>query len=199
MTMDELDALDDKWLVPFLVLTDLMFAGEMPPVLKRGDVAPLPKDLFRVRPITCLDPVFQLVDGAINSRLMKVHGEHGFQLDIAFGFVKGGACEWPVECALAVQRDARRRKVAALMNTFDNTSAYDTISHRGISVACDTLTMPPDVAASNVNHAGGHSRVIITAYGAGDDNRAVELDGGVAQGARKSPGDFTTTVTPAHE
>ena len=42
-------ALDDEWLRPFLLLTELIFAGETPPVLKMGDVAPLPKDLERTR------------------------------------------------------------------------------------------------------------------------------------------------------
>ena len=42
-----------------------MFAGETPPILKMGDVTPLPKDLMRARPVTCLDPLFKLVDAAI--------------------------------------------------------------------------------------------------------------------------------------
>eukprot|EP00966_Prymnesium_polylepis_P096637 2239119-Prymnesium_polylepis.1 len=66
-------------------------AGETPAVLKCGDVAPLPKDLRRTRPVTCLDAIFKVADAAIGRRLMDVASDHGFLHDRAFGFVPGGA------------------------------------------------------------------------------------------------------------
>ena len=56
-TIDELDALEDDWFEPVVLLLNLILAGETPAALKLGDVAPNPnaKDLQRARPITCLD------------------------------------------------------------------------------------------------------------------------------------------------
>ena len=46
-------------------------------------------------------------------------------------------------------------------------------------------------------HLGGHSRVVNTAYGLGDESGAVELEGGCAQGAPGSPSIYNWTVAPA--
>ena len=79
----------------------------------------------------------------------------------------------------------------------DATSAYDTISHRGTGVACEALAMPDDVVDGVLMHLGGHSRVVNTAYGLGDESGAVELEGGCAQGAPGSPSVYNWTVAPA--
>ena len=71
-TIDELAALTDKQLTPVLVVCNLGLAGELPPCLKLGDVVPLLKDWYRIRPIACLDPIFKIVDGEISSRFMRI-------------------------------------------------------------------------------------------------------------------------------
>ena len=107
MTMDELAALSDSQLEPFLHMTHLIFAGETPSVLKLGDVAPLPKDLERARPVTCLDAIYKVVDAAIARRLEEVARRHGLLSANAFGFVKGGSTEWPISLVAAAQWHAR--------------------------------------------------------------------------------------------
>jgi len=51
-----------------------------------------------------------------------------------------------------------------------------------------------------MSHIGGHSRVVNTAYGLGDLDEKVRLEGGVAQGATSSPllYIFTTTAAQAY-
>jgi len=45
----------------------------------------------RTRPITCLDPIFKLVDAVISRRLMLVLQEYGLLPEGTYRFVKGGA------------------------------------------------------------------------------------------------------------
>jgi len=51
-----------------------------------------------------------------------------------------------------------------------------------------------------MSHIGGHSRVVHTAYGLGDLDEKVRLEGGVAQGAPSCPllYIFTTAATQAY-
>ena len=60
--------------------------------------------------------------------------------------------------------------------------------------------VPADVESRNMSHIGGHSRVVNTAYGLGDLDEKVRLDGGVAQGAPSSPllYIFTTAAAQAY-
>jgi len=51
------------------------------------------------------------------------------------------------------------------MFLLDATSAYDTVSHRGISMPCKSFAVPMDVESILLAHLGGHSRVVNTAYG----------------------------------
>ena len=76
-TVEELEALSDVQLEPIRVLCNLQLVGECLPILKIGDVIPFLKDWRRTRPITCLDPVFKLVDVIISRRLMPVLQEYG--------------------------------------------------------------------------------------------------------------------------
>jgi hypothetical protein len=174
-----------------------MFAGETPTELKLGDVCPLPKDLARTRPVTTLDPIFKLVDMPIGLRLARVSEEHGITPTCAFGFVLGGAPEWAVEVAKGVERRARMYRHIACQSIFDNTGAYDTVSHRGLGATYHAHAAPSDVAEAVVNHSGGHRRVVNTAYGLGNESTAPTLGGGVAQGANSSPKLFQAVVGPA--
>jgi len=84
------------------------------------------------------------------------------------------------------------------MFLLDATSAYDTVSHRGISMACKSFAVPTDVESRLLAHVGGHSRVVNTAYGLGEEVTKITLEGGLAQGANSSPTLFIFTTAPAH-
>jgi hypothetical protein len=76
-TVEELQDMTDTQLEPVLVIYNLLLAGEGPTILKLGDIIPLLKIMRRTRPITCLDPIFKLVDAVISCRLMLVLQEYG--------------------------------------------------------------------------------------------------------------------------
>ena len=147
--------------------------------------------------LRCLDAIYKVVDAAIARRLEEVARRHGLISANAFGFVKGGSTEWPISLVAAAQWHARETGAVLLQLYMDATSAYDTISHRGTGVACEALAMPDDVVDGVLVHLGGHSRVVNTAYGLGDESGAVELEGGCAQGAPGSPSVYNWTVAPA--
>jgi len=46
-TVDEIYEMSDEQLIPILAITNLIFAGEAPEIIKLGDIVPLPKDLKR--------------------------------------------------------------------------------------------------------------------------------------------------------
>ena len=69
---------------------------------------PLPKDLKRARPVTCLDAIFKIVDRAVGTRLMLVCQEYGLLPAKSFGFIPGGSCERPIEYVASVQQRAQR-------------------------------------------------------------------------------------------
>ena len=98
----------------------------------------------------------------------------------------------------SVQLHARQEDNASFMFLLDATSAYDTVSHRGISMAFKSFAVPTDVESMLLAHVGGHSRVVNTAYGLGEEITKVTLDGGLAQGANSSPALFIFTTAPAH-
>jgi len=79
-------------------------------VLKLGDVAPLPKDLERARPVTCLDAIYKVVDAAIARRLEEVARRHGLISANAFGFVKGGSTEWPISLPVNIEHCSKCSK-----------------------------------------------------------------------------------------
>jgi len=85
--------MSDEQLIPDLAITNLIFAGEAPEIIKLGDIVPLPKDLKRARPVTCLDDIFKLVDKAVGTRLMLVCQEYGLLPANSFGFIPGGSGE----------------------------------------------------------------------------------------------------------
>ena len=104
---------------------------------------------------------------------------------------------WPFEAGAEIAQELKTLSAVLLQLYMDATSAYDTISHRGTGVACEALAMPDDVVDGVLVHLGGHSRVVNTAYGLGDESGAVELEGGCAQGAPGSPSVYNWTVAPA--
>ena len=197
-TVDEICEMSDEQLIPILAITNLIFAGEVPEIIKLGDIVPLRKDLKRARPVTCLDAIFKIVDRAIGTRLMLVCQEYGLLPANSFSFIPGGSCEWPIECVASVQRRARQEDNAAFLFLLDATSAYDTVSHRGISMACKSFAVPTDVESRLLAHVRGHSRVVNTAYGLGEEVTKITLEGGLAQGANSSPALFIFTTAPAH-
>jgi len=86
-TIDELILLPDAQMEILRIIAVLILAGEAPTLLKLGDVAPLPKDLRRARPVTCLDPIFKIVDAVIGRRLMRILQSNGLIADHIFGFI----------------------------------------------------------------------------------------------------------------
>ena len=93
--------------VTVLVICNLLLAGEGPTILKIGDIIPLLKDMRRTRPITCLNP--KLVDAVISRRLMLVLQEYGLPPEGTYGFVNGGAPEWPTDLVSGIQWRANRQ------------------------------------------------------------------------------------------
>jgi len=125
--------------------------------------------------------------------------EYGLLPQGTFGFIKGGAPDWPADLVSGVQWHARREQVASCQTFLDATSAYDTINHSGISSACHVFAVPMDVESRLMSHLGGHSRVVNTIYQLGAVDKRAEIDGGVAQGAPSSLiiYIFTTAVVQA--
>ena len=197
-TIDELILLPDAQMEILRIIANLILAGEAPTLLKLGDVAPLPKDLRRARPVTCLDPIFKIVDAVIGRRLMRILQSNGLIADHIFGFIKGGAPDWPADIIATIQWHARRYNNTAFLFFLDATSAYDTVSHRGISAACFALGIPEHIQSTLLAHIHGHSRVVNTGYGLGDLKTAATLQGGVAQGANSSPYLFIVATLIAH-
>jgi len=99
----------------------------------------------------------------------------------------GWGPEWPADLVSGIQWHARREQITSCQAFLDATSAYDTINHTGISSACSVFRVPADVESRIMAHIGGHSRVVNTAYGFGDPDEKVRLEGGVAKGAPSSP------------
>jgi len=122
----------------------------------------------------------------ISHRLMLVLQEYGLLPEDMYGFVKGGAPEWPADIVSGIQRHERREQTASCQTCLDATSTYDTINHTGINSACSVFAVPADVETRIMSHVGGHSRVVNTAYGLGDLDERARLEGGVAQGAPSS-------------
>jgi hypothetical protein len=197
-TVDEIYEMSDEQLIPILAITNLIFAGEAPEIIKLGDIVPLPKDLKRARPVTCLDVIFKIVDRAVGTRLMLVCQEYGLLPAKSFGFIPGGSREGKKKREEREQRNTSKEDNAAFMFLLDATSAYDTVSHRGISMACKSFAVPTDVESRLLAHVGGHSRVVNTAYGLGEEVTKITLEGGLAQGANSSPALFIFTTAPAH-
>jgi len=119
--------MSDQQLLPILTITNLIFAGESPEIIKLEDIVPLMKDLKLARPVTCLDAIFKIVDRADRTKLTLVCQEYGLLPAKSFGFIPGGSCEWPIECVASVQQHARQEDNAAFMFLLDATSAYDTV------------------------------------------------------------------------
>jgi hypothetical protein len=92
-TVHEICAITDTQLLPILAITNLIFAGEAPEIIKLGTIVPLPKDLKRARPIKYLDVIFKIVDKAVGTRLMLVCQECGLLPANSFGFIPGGSYE----------------------------------------------------------------------------------------------------------
>ena len=108
---------------------------------------------------------FKLVDAVISRRLMVVLQEYGLPPEGTYGFIKGGAPEWPADLVSGIQWHAQREQITSCQAFLDTTSAYDTINHTGISSACSVFRVPADVESRIMSHIVGHSRVVNTAYG----------------------------------
>ena len=130
---------------------------------------------------------------------MKITQKYGMLPECTFGFIPGGAPEWPADLQAAVQWHSRRHHNPAFIFMLDATSAYDTVSHRSISTACQLYGVPPDVESLLLSHIRGHQRIVNTAYGLGDENHPARLEGGVAQGANSSPSLYIWATTAAHK
>ena len=106
---------------------------------------------------------------------MQVCQEYGLILTNSFGFIPGGSCDWPIEYVSSVQHQARNQNTTAFMFVLDATSAYDTVSHSGISMTCKLFAVPADVECLLLAHLGSHSSSVNTAYGLGDEDSKITL------------------------
>ena len=147
-----------------------------------GDIVPLLKDLYRIRPvsITCLDPIFKIIDSTICARMMDVCTDFGLFPKGTFGFIRCDAPEWPLETAAAVQWISRRDGLTSFQYSLDATSAYDTPSHSAVSLACHLYGVPREIEDTLLATISGHERLINTAYQPGDTDTKATPCGGVA-------------------
>ena len=116
-----------------------------------------------------------------------------------FGFVPGGAPDWAIETAATVQWLSRRQGMTSYQYFLDATSAYDTLSHSAVSMACHLYAIPRDVEDMILATISGHERLCNTAYQVGCNDTRAKLYGGVAQGAPSSPTFFTFALMLAAE
>jgi hypothetical protein len=101
-------------------------------------------------------------------------------------------------CGSTNRLHARTNQNIVCMSQFllDATSVYDNVSYRGISMACKSFAVPPDVEDMLLAHLGGHSRVVNTAYGLEEEDTKITLKR--ADGANSSPALFNFATAPAH-
>ena len=90
--LEQLLHLDDHVLAPWLLVTEMLFAGEAVDELKLGTVSPLPKDLARFRPVTLLEPIYKCCMAAMAGRLLSSLHEYGLLDAAQYGFVVDGSC-----------------------------------------------------------------------------------------------------------
>ena len=62
----------DAQLSAWLLVTDMIFAGDAPDIVKLGTMNALAKDLERFRPITLLEPIYKCVMATFSRRLMEM-------------------------------------------------------------------------------------------------------------------------------
>ena len=120
-TVEELQDMTDEQLEPVFVICNLLLAGEGPTILKLGDIIPLLKDMRRTRPITCLDPNFELADAVISRRLMLVLQEYDLLPEGTYRLIKGGASECPADLVSSIQWHARREQITSCQAFLDVT------------------------------------------------------------------------------
>jgi hypothetical protein len=122
-TVDELLALPDEPLETIRIICNMILSGECTSLLKCGDVSTLPKDIYRISPITLLDPIFKIVDSILNARMMQVLQDNGLISDNVFGFIQGGAPEWAADLACTTQWHARKTGKSSFQVFLDATRA----------------------------------------------------------------------------
>ncbi len=90
LAVEHLTELPDDMLEPWLMVTDMFFAGETVEELKTGTVTPLIKDLQRFRPITLLEPIYKCCMAVMSTRLLKLFHKHRLLDTAQYGFVLDG-------------------------------------------------------------------------------------------------------------
>ena len=179
-----------------LVITDLAFAGEASARVKRGTISPLCKDLARFRPVTFLEPYYQVVDGTMAQRISALLARRGLLNASQRGFVVNGTCFQVVVEVNEVYEAALKEKREAHVILLDANAAFDSSPHIAFDVSYSRLGAPDDFVAGQRGMLGNHSRVVVTAGGVDGDERAQVQEGGEPQGGRKSPNDWNVILDP---
>ena len=179
-----------------LLITDLAFAGEASARVKLGTISPLCKDLSRFRPVTFLEPYYQVVDGTMAQRISAVLARRGLLNSSQRGFVADGTCFQVVVDVNAVYETAVTENREAHVILLDANAAFDSTPHIAFDISYGRLGAPDDFVACQRGMLGNHSRIVVTAGGADGDECAQVQEGGEPQGGRKSPNDWVVALDP---
>ena len=189
LAVEHLLALDDNILEPWLLITDMFFAGEAVDEMKLGTISPLPKNEQKFRPVTLLEPIYKCCMAHMSGKLLHLLHKHELLDPAQYGFVVDGSCVEPLTIMARIfeaGRDAGGKQeihVAFL----DATSAFDSVPHTALDAALRRLGAPEDFITWLRSVLHGHRRCAATAYEADADSEAVRLEGGTPQGCPASP------------
>ena len=179
---------EDHILAPWLVITEMFFAGEVPDELKLGVVSPLAKDEEKFRPVVLLEPLYKVCMATMSSRVLNSLHKYGLLDSAQFGFVRDGSCHDPLKVMARLYERGRGADGEELHVAFlDATSAFDSVPHTVLDAALRRLGAPPDFISWIRAVLSGHRRKAVTAYETDADDEAIELEGGAPQGCPSSP------------
>ena len=179
---------EDHILAPWLVITEMFFAGEVPDELKLGVVSPLAKDEEKFRPVVLLEPLYKVCMATMSSRVLNSLHKYGLLDSAQFGFVRDGSCHDPLKVMARLYERGRGADGEELHVAFlDATSAFDSVPHAVLDAALRRLGAPPDFISWIRAVLSGHRRKAVTAYETDADDEAIELEGGAPQGCPSSP------------
>ena len=165
-------------LKPWLGITELFFAGEVPDELKLGVVSPLPKDEEKFRPVVLLKPMYKVCMATMSSRILRLLHEYGLLDAAQLGFVTDGSCHDPLKIMARLYERGRGADGEELHVAFlDATSAFDSAPHAVLDAALRRLGAPPDFVSWIWAVLSGHRRKAVTAYETDAHDEAIELEG----------------------
>ena len=128
LALEHLLHLSDADLEPWLLVTRMIFAGEMVDALTLGTVSPLAKDAFgeRWRPVTLLEPIYNATMLAWSRRALRVLHEYRLLDSSQYGFRIDGNCQELLHVVNQLYEEALAGRPLR-MAYLDSTAAFDSI------------------------------------------------------------------------